>query len=251
MVQIDPTRLPAHVAVIMDGNGRWAQQRGLTRLHGHRAGKESVRSVVETARRLGVQYLSLFAFSSENWQRPPREVDGLMTLLRRYLESELQKMMHHQIRLLAVGELAKLPPAVRQALRSTIARTRQNTGMTVILAVSYGGRDDIVRAARAIARQVERGDLDPGQITAGTLAEHLGTAGIPDPDLLIRTSGEMRISNFFLWQLAYTELYFTETLWPDFREREFLQALAYFQQRQRRFGLTSAQAERQRLRAAN
>jgi undecaprenyl diphosphate synthase len=249
MIELDHSRLPRHVAVIMDGNGRWAEQRGLSRLYGHRVGKDSVRAIVESSRKLGIKYLSLFAFSSENWNRPPREVDGLMALLRKYLASELGKMMRHGIRLLAVGSLRKLPPAVREALRSSIAATRNNTGMTVILAVSYGGREDIARATRAIARNVERGKLAPGQITEETVAEHLGTKGVPDPDLLIRTSGEMRISNFFLWQLAYTEMYITETLWPDFREREYFQALAFFQQRQRRFGRTAAQLERERLRA--
>jgi undecaprenyl diphosphate synthase len=249
MIELDHSRLPCHVAVIMDGNGRWAEQRGLSRLYGHRVGKDSVRAIVESSRKLGIKYLSLFAFSSENWNRPPREVDGLMALLRKYLASELGKMMRHGIRLLAVGSLRKLPPAVREALRSSIAATRNNTGMTVILAVSYGGREDIARAARAIARSVERGKLAPGQITEETVTEHLGTKGVPDPDLLIRTSGEMRISNFFLWQLAYTEMYVTETLWPDFREREYFQALAFFQQRQRRFGRTAAQIERERLRA--
>jgi undecaprenyl diphosphate synthase len=249
MLELDHSRLPQHVAVIMDGNGRWAEQRGLSRLYGHRVGKDSVRAIVESSRKLGIKYLSLFAFSSENWNRPPREVDGLMALLRKYLASELGKMMRHGIRLLAVGSLRKLPPAVRDALRSSIAATRNNTGMTVILAVSYGGREDIARAARAIARRVERGKLAPGQITEETVSKHLGTKGVPDPDLLIRTSGEMRISNFFLWQLAYTEMYVTETLWPDFREREYFQALAFFQQRQRRFGRTAAQIERERLRA--
>ena len=249
MVEIDPSRMPRHVAVIMDGNGRWAQLRGLSRLHGHRAGKDSVRAVVEASRRLGVRYLSLYAFSTENWRRPPREVDGLMSLLRRYLATELGKMMKNQIRLVAVGSLRRLPLPVREALRATIEATKRNRGMTVILAVSYGGREEIARAARAIARRVRRGELDPERITAGTLAKHLGTHGIPDPDLLIRTSGEMRLSNFFLWQLAYTEMYVTDTLWPDFRERDYLQALAFFQQRQRRFGRTSAQVER--LRAAN
>ena len=249
MLELDHSRLPNHVAVIMDGNGRWAEQRGLSRLYGHRVGKDSVRAIVESSRKLGIKYLSLFAFSSENWNRPPREVDGMMALLRKYLASELGKMMRHGIRLLAVGSLRKLPPAVREALRSSIAATRNNTGMTVILAVSYGGREDIARAARAIARRVERGKLAPGQITEETVSKHLGTKGVPDPDLLIRTSGEMRISNFFLWQLAYTEMYVTETLWPDFREREYFQALAFFQQRQRRFGRTAAQIERERLRA--
>jgi undecaprenyl diphosphate synthase len=159
--------------------------------------------------------------------------------------------MKHQIRLLAVGNLRRLPAAVRDALRAAIEATKHNTGMTVVLAVSYGAREEIARAARVIARRVRRGELEPEQVTAGTFAKHLGTNGIPDPDLLIRTSGEMRLSNFFLWQLAYTEIYVTDTLWPDFREREFLQALAFFQQRQRRFGRTSAQVERERLRAAN
>jgi undecaprenyl diphosphate synthase len=251
MIELDPSGLPRHVAVIMDGNGRWAQQRGLSRLHGHRVGKASVRAIVEASRRLGIPYLSLYAFSTENWYRPPREVDGLMSLLRRYLASELDKMMKHQIRLRAVGSLRRLPPAVREALRAAIEATKRNTGMTVILAVSYGAREEIATAARRIARRVRRGELAPHQVTAGTVARHLGTSGIPDPDLLIRTSGEMRLSNFFLWQLAYTEIYVTETLWPDFREREYRQALAFFQQRQRRFGRTAAQLERERLRAAN
>jgi len=249
MIELDQNRLPCHVAVIMDGNGRWAEQRGLSRLYGHRVGKDSVRAIVESSRKLGIKYLSLFAFSSENWNRPPREVDGLMTLLRKYLASELGKMMRHGIRLLAVGSLRKLPPAVREALRASIAATRNNTGMTVILAVSYGGREDIAQAARAIARRVKRGELAPGEISQDTVSDHLGTRGVPDPDLLIRTSGELRISNFFLWQLAYTEMYVTDTLWPDFREREYFQALAFFQQRQRRFGRTAAQIERERLRA--
>jgi undecaprenyl diphosphate synthase len=243
MVELDRSRLPRHVAVIMDGNGRWAEQRGLSRLHGHRVGKESVKAIVEESRQLGIQYLSLFAFSTENWNRPPKEVDGLMTLLRKYLASELGKMMRHNIRLVAVGSLRRLPPAVREALRSAMAATRSNTGMTVILAVSYGGREEIVRAARALARRVQRGELDPDRITEDVFAHQLGTSGIPDPDLLIRTSGEMRISNFFLWQLAYTELFVTDTLWPDFREREYLQALAFYQQRQRRFGRTGSQLD--------
>ena len=249
MVDLDLTRLPRHVAVIMDGNGRWAEQRGLSRLYGHRVGKDSVRAIVEKSRELGIQYLSLFAFSTENWNRPPKEVDGLMTLLRKYLASELGKMMRHGIRLLAVGSLRRLPPAVREALRASIVATRNNTGMTVTLAVSYGGREDITRAVRAIARRVKRGELDPSRITEDVVESHLATHGVPDPDLLIRTSGEMRISNFFLWQLAYSEIYVTEALWPDFREREYLQALAFYQQRQRRFGRTAAQVEQERLRA--
>lgn len=249
MVDLDLTRLPRHVAVIMDGNGRWAEQRGLSRLYGHRVGKESVRAIVEKSRELGIQYLSLFAFSTENWNRPPKEVEGLMTLLRKYLASELGRMMRHGIRLLAVGNLRRLPPAVREALHASVVATRKNTGMTVTLAVSYGGREDITRAVREIARRVKRGELDPARIDEGVVEAHLATHGVPDPDLLIRTSGEMRISNFFLWQLAYTEIYVTEALWPDFREREYLQALAFYQQRQRRFGRTGAQVERERLHA--
>jgi undecaprenyl diphosphate synthase len=215
MVEIDRSRLPRHVAIIMDGNGRWAEQRGLSRLHGHRVGKDSVRAVVESARELGIQYLSLFAFSTENWNRPPKEVDGLMQLLRRYLASELDKMMKHGIRLVAVGSLRRLPPAVREAMRAAVAATRKNTGMTVVLAVSYGGREEITRAVRAIARKAKRGELEPEQVTDAVVRSHLATGNVPDPDLLIRTSGEMRVSNFFLWQLAYTEIYVTNTLWTS------------------------------------
>ncbi len=245
MVELDRSRLPRHVAIIMDGNGRWAEQRGLSRLHGHRVGKDSVRAVVESARELGIQYLSLFAFSTENWNRPPKEVDGLMQLLRRYLASELDKMMKHGIRLVAVGSLRRLPLAVREAMRAAVAATRKNTGMTVVLAVSYGGREEITRAVRAIARKAKRGQLEPEQVTDAVVRSHLATGNVPDPDLLIRTSGEMRVSNFFLWQLAYTEIYVTNTLWPDFREREFQEALGFFEQRQRRFGRTGEQVERE------
>ncbi len=241
---IDPARLPQHVAIIMDGNGRWAEQRGLSRLHGHRVGKDSVRAVVESARKLGIRYLSLFAFSTENWNRPPKEVEALMQLLRRYLASELDKMMKHEIRLIAVGSLRRLPPAVREALRAAVASTRNNTGMTVVLAISYGGRDEITDAVRRLARKVKKGAIEPDAITQDVFRRHLATKDIPDPDLLVRTSGEMRVSNFFLWQLAYTEIYVTETLWPDFREREFQQALGFYEQRQRRFGRTPAQVER-------
>ena len=181
MVELDPSRMPRHVAVIMDGNGRWAQQRGLARLHGHRVGKESVRAVVETSRRLGLKYLSLYAFSTENWRRPPREVDGLMSLLHRYLATELDKMMKHQIRLRAVGTLRRLPPAVRDALRTTIAATKRNKGMTVILAVSYGGREEIARAARAIARRVSRGELRPGRSRRPRSRSTSGRPGSPIP----------------------------------------------------------------------
>jgi undecaprenyl diphosphate synthase len=243
---LDLARLPRHVAVIMDGNGRWAQRRGLSRIEGHRRGKDSVRAVVESARRLGIPYLSLFAFSTENWQRPRREVDGLMRLLLRYLRTELNKLMKNEVRVLAVGDVTRLPDPVRRELERVIELTRSNSRLTVGLCVSYGGREDIVEAARRLARAARAGQIDPDAIDQTAFANVLGTAGFPDPDLLIRTSGEMRISNFFLWQIAYTELYVTDTLWPDFREAEFISALVHFQQRERRFGRTSAQQERER-----
>jgi undecaprenyl diphosphate synthase len=250
MIPLDPARLPRHVAVIMDGNGRWAQQRDLGRVEGHRRGKDAVRAVVETARRLGIPYLTLYAFSTENWYRPREEVGALMGLLRRYLASELKKLMKNEIRLVAIGNTRRLPGVVRQLLRRTVQATRNNTRMTVVLAVSYGSREEITTAVRAIARLVQQGEIDAERITPDLVADHLGTAGMPDPDLLIRTGGEMRVSNFLLWQLAYTEIYVTPTLWPDFREREFLHALAEFQERQRRFGRTPDQVEREPLRAA-
>jgi len=247
---LDLARLPRHVAVIMDGNGRWAQRRGLSRIEGHRRGKGSVRAVVETARRLGIPYLSLFAFSTENWQRPRREVDALMRLLLRYLRTEVKKLMKNEVRVLAIGDTGRLPEPVRRELERVIELTRANTRLTVGLCVSYGGREDIVEATRRIARAVRAGRLDPDAIDQATVSAHLGTAGFPDPDLLIRTSGEMRISNFFLWQIAYAELYVTDTLWPDFREAEFLRALDHYQKRERRFGLTSEQQDGERAGAA-
>jgi undecaprenyl diphosphate synthase len=247
---LDLSRLPRHVAVIMDGNGRWAQRRGLNRLEGHRRGKDSVRAVVETSRRLGIPYLSLFAFSTENWQRPRREVSALMSLLRRYLRTELQRMMKNEVRLLAIGDVGRLPAEVRDDLDRVIAETRHNSRLTVGLCVSYGGREDIVGAARHMAREVTAGRLTPDEITAERFATGLGTHEFPDPDLLIRTSGEMRISNFLLWQIAYAEIYVTETLWPDFREKDLIQALAEYQRRERRFGRTAEQAEKEHLRAA-
>ncbi len=251
MIVIDKERLPRHVAIIMDGNGRWATRRGMSRIAGHRRGKDSVKEVVETARRLGIPFLSLYAFSSENWQRPRDEVAALMKFLRHYLVVELKRMNRNGIRLVPIGNLRKLPREVQAALRNAVEQTRLNTGMTVILAVSYGGREELTEAMRGIARRVRRGEIDPEDVDQELVAAHLATAGVPDPDLLIRTSGEMRVSNFLLWQLAYTEIYVTDTLWPDFREREFLEAIAHFQRRERRFGLTREQAERERLRAAH
>jgi undecaprenyl diphosphate synthase len=250
LIDLDPKRLPRHVAIIMDGNGRWATRRGLPRIEGHRRGKDAVRAVVETARRLGIPYLSLYAFSSENWSRPREEVSALMSLLRRYLATELRKMMRNQIRLVAIGNLKRLPTAVQEALRRNVEATRGNIGLTVVLAVSYGGREEIAGAMREMAREVRRGNLDPEAICEDLVSQHLSTAGIPDPDLLIRTSGEMRVSNFLLWQIAYAEILTTPTLWPDFGEAEFIAALSHFQRRERRFGRTPEQIERERIGAA-
>jgi undecaprenyl diphosphate synthase len=238
---LDKNRLPEHVAIIMDGNGRWAKLRGKSRIEGHRRGKTSVRAIVEMSRKIGIRYLSLYAFSTENWFRPHDEVDALMGLLEHYLAAEQAKMMRYRIRLKAVGDRSRLPSKVRAILEKVIELTRDNQRMTVILALSYSGRDEIVRLSRQIARKARAQKLDPEQIDEEVVAAHLDTRGVPDPDLLIRTSGEMRISNFYLWQIAYSELYVTPTLWPDFREREYLQALLEYQRRRRRFGRTDEQ----------
>ena len=234
----------------MDGNGRWAQRRGLSRLEGHRRGKEAVRNIVDTSREIGLSYLTLYAFSSENWQRPAQEVRALMGLLNRYLRTELRRMMRYNIRLQSVGDLERLPANVRKSLLDVIAATKDNTGLTVVLAISYGAREEIVAAVQALAEAVRTGQLDPQEIDEQTIGNMLWTADIPDPDLLIRTSGEFRISNFLLWQMAYTELYVTETLWPDFDRNAFLQALAEYQSRDRRFGRTAEQRKETELKRA-
>ncbi len=239
------SRLPQHVAVIMDGNGRWAQQRGMSRVEGHKRGKDSVRAIVEATRKLGIPYLSLFAFSTENWARPRREVNALMSLLRRYLRTEIERMMNNEVRVVAIGDTARLPDSVREELEAAIERTRDNRRLTVGLCVSYGGREDLVNAARMLGREVAAGRLAVEDIDEAAISDSLGTAGIPDPDLLIRTSGEMRISNFFLWQLAYTEIFVTDALWPDFREPEYVAALEEFQRRVRRFGRVLDEPRRQ------
>lgn len=249
-VVIEKDRLPRHVAVIMDGNGRWAQRRGLSRLEGHRRGKEAVRNIVDASREIGLSYLTLYAFSSENWHRPAQEVRALMGLLNRYLRTELRRMMRYNIRLQSVGDLERLPANVRKSLLDVIAATKENTGLTVVLAISYGAREEIVAAVQALAEAVRTGQLDPQAIDEQTIGNMLWTADIPDPDLLIRTSGEFRISNFLLWQLAYTELYVTETLWPDFDRDAFLQALAEYQSRERRFGRTAEQRKETELKRA-
>ena len=228
--------LPAHVAIIMDGNGRWAAQRNLPRVEGHRRGVESVREVLRCASKLGIRHLTLYAFSIENWNRPKEEVETLMKFLARYLKTEQQEMNQNNVRLRAIGQLDRLPGFVREQLDATIASLDQNTGTTLNLALSYSARTELVDAARAIAAKAKSGEMVPADIDEQTLSDHLYTAGMPDPDLLIRTSGEMRVSNFMLWQISYAELVVTERLWPDFGEADFRAALEEFAARDRRFG---------------
>ena len=238
---LDKSRLPQHVAIIMDGNGRWAKERGKSRIEGHRRGKTSVRVIVEMSRKIGIPFLSLYAFSTENWLRPQDEVHALMGLLEHYLAVEQAKMMRYGIRLLAVGDRSRLPVSVRSTLERVIDLTRDNNRMTVILALSYSGRNEIVRMVQRVASEVLERKCDPEAIDEKVISARMDTPDVPDPDLLIRTSGELRISNFYLWQIAYSELYVTPTLWPDFREKEYLQALIEFQRRRRRFGRTDEQ----------
>jgi undecaprenyl diphosphate synthase len=236
-----PTGLPRHVAIIMDGNGRWATERGLPRTAGHEAGADSVREIVRACRRLGVQYLTLYSFSTENWGRPDEEVDALMVLLARYLVEERAEMMDNGIRLQGIGELERLPPHVRSLLHEVSRHTRDNGGLLLTLALSYGSRTEIVDAVRRIAREVASGTLSPEDIDQDTVSAHLYTAGVPDPDLLVRTSGELRLSNFLLWQVAYSEIYVTDVMWPDFRTPQLEAAFAAYAARQRRFGKTGEQ----------
>jgi undecaprenyl diphosphate synthase len=232
-----PTRnIPRHVAVIMDGNGRWACQRGLPRIEGHRAGIDTVREIVRTAGEAGIEYLTLYAFSIENWNRPDSEVRALMDLLEIYLQSEQEELDRKNVRLRAIGQLDKLPESTRRQLDASMTALDKNTGMTLILALSYGGRAEIVDAAQALAREVRDGTLKPEEIDDQAISQHLYTREFPDPDLLIRTSGEMRVSNFLLWQISYAEIYVTETLWPDFRKEQFFAALEDYGKRHRRFG---------------
>jgi undecaprenyl diphosphate synthase len=228
--------LPTHVAIIMDGNGRWARQRNLPRVEGHRHGAESVRAVVRAAGELGIKYLTLYAFSVENWNRPQDEVDTLMKYLTRYLKNEVAELNKYNVQLQVIGQIYRLPEHVQAQLRKTISALSKNNGLTLILALSYGGRTEIVEAVRGIAAQVKEGKLDPGEINEQVVSQHLYTKGIPDPDLLIRTSGEMRVSNFLLWQISYSEFVITNTLWPDFRKAQFYEALEEYTRRHRRFG---------------
>jgi undecaprenyl diphosphate synthase len=228
--------LPTHVAVIMDGNGRWARQRGFPRVAGHSEGVKSARTIVRAAHGLGIRFLTLYAFSSENWSRPRSEVSMLMSLLERSIDQELPELMAHDIRLRVIGRAGGIPLPVRRGIDRVVDETSRNRGMVLCMAFNYGGRDEIVDACRQLARQVEAGELRPEDIDETRLARALYTAEVPDPDLLIRTSGEMRISNFLLWQIAYTELWITPTLWPDFRSPDLYRAIAEYQRRERRFG---------------
>jgi undecaprenyl diphosphate synthase len=229
-------QLPQHVAVIMDGNGRWAKQRHLPRIEGHRQGAESARVIIRTAGDLGIKYLTLYAFSAENWNRPKDEVDTLMKYLINYLKSETPDLNKNNVRLEAIGQIYRLPENVQEQLRKSIQTLSKNNGLTLVLALSYGGRNEIVEGVRAIAEKVRRGQLEPADITEQTVSQHLWTRAMPDPDLLIRTSGEMRVSNFLLWQISYAEFVITPTLWPDFRKPQFYAALEEYAKRHRRFG---------------
>lgn len=241
--KIDKSRLPQHVAVIMDGNGRWAQQQGQVRVFGHQSGVNSVRETSEAAAELGVKYLTLYAFSTENWNRPKEEVDALMQLLVHTINAETATLNKNNIRLATIGDTASLPDACRKELDEAIANTSKNTRMTLILALSYSSRWEIVEATKKIAKEVAAGKLKPENIDAELFSKQLNTAAYPDPELLIRTSGEHRVSNYLLWQIAYSEFYFTETLWPDFDKEEFYKAILDYQGRERRFGKTSAQID--------
>jgi undecaprenyl diphosphate synthase len=237
---LDPAGLPAHVAVIMDGNGRWAKKRMLNRIKGHEKGSDTVREIVRTAREVGVGILTLYAFSTENWNRPKAEVTALMELLKRFLKSERREMLDNNIRFNVIGDIERLPEKVQKAILDTRTATERNDGMLLNLALSYGSRDEILRMTRAVVAKALSGEIDPKEISFETLADHLYTRGMADPDLLIRTSGEHRISNFLLWQIAYAELFFTDTLWPDFGREEFIHILKDYQHRERRFGKVDA-----------
>lgn len=239
--QIDLNRLPQHIAVIMDGNGRWAKQRGQNRIFGHRNGVQAVRDTAEACAELGVKHLTVYAFSSENWNRPQMEVSALMTLLLKTLNSELKTLLKNDIRLGAVGDIDSLPKSVAKQLQDAIDKTAHCKRMELILALSYSGKNEITQAARKLALEVKKGNLQPEEITEELIAKNLYTAGRPDPELMIRTSGEKRISNFLLWQLAYAEFYFTEIFWPEFSKEELYKAILEYQNRERRFGKTSEQ----------
>jgi undecaprenyl diphosphate synthase len=238
---IDFNNLPRHIAVIMDGNGRWAKKKGALRIFGHRNAVQAVRDVTEGCGEIGIKYLTLYAFSTENWARPKEEVEGLMELLVNTLKQEIKTLMDNQVKLITIGDTSHLPGDCQKNLAWAIETTKNNTGLTLMLALSYSGRWEILQSVKAIVADVKAGRLNESDITEKTIEQRLQTAGVPDPELLIRTSGEMRVSNFLLWQIAYTELYITPTLWPDFRKENLYEAIWAYQQRERRFGKTSEQ----------
>lgn len=239
--RLDQQKIPQHIAIIMDGNGRWAEKNGKARVFGHQSGVESVRSVVEGAGEIGVKHLTLYAFSTENWERPQYEVEALMELLVHAIENESESLMKNNVRLSAIGDLSKMPLKVKEKLDGSIKYLSANTGLNLILALSYSSKWEIINAVKTIAADAIEGKIKPEMINDTMFAQYLNTAGIPDPELLIRTSGEYRISNFLLWQIAYSELFFTEKLWPDFRKEDLFEAIFNFQNRERRFGKTSEQ----------
>lgn len=239
--QINTAKLPKHIAIIMDGNGRWAEKHGEHRVFGHQNGVKSVRDVTEAATELGVQFLTLYAFSTENWNRPVEEVNALMELLVLTISREKETLNKNNVRLMAIGDIESLPEKCREELKIAISETSGNTRMSLVLALSYSSRWEITNAMKLIAAKVKAGEVKPEDVNEEMISEHLTTKGIPDPELMIRTSGENRISNFLLWQLAYTELYFTEILWPEFGKEEFYSAIINYQNRERRFGMVSAQ----------
>ena len=237
MAAFDPEKeIPRHIAIIMDGNGRWAKDRGKPRREGHRVGAASVEAALETCGEIGVEYLTLYAFSAENWKRPETEITALMGLMTHFLKEKTPKLMANNIRLQVIGQIDRLPESNRAALEKTIAKTVNNDGLTLVVALSYGSREEIVEAARKLMEKAVDGEIDPGELDNELFAQHLDTAGISDPDLLIRTSGEFRISNFLLWQISYAEIVITNTFWPDFRRQHLLDAIGEYQSRQRRFG---------------
>ncbi len=241
--KINKDKLPSHVAIIMDGNGRWAKQKGKPRIYGHQNGARSVRSTIEASAKLGIKYLTLYAFSAENWKRPKIEIEALMALLMSTIDNELDNLIKNNIKLELIGNISKLPVSVRKKLNIALEKTKDCNKMTLILALSYGSRWEILEAAKKLAKKANEEQLDLNQLSNDDFAKHLNTKNIPDPELLIRTSGEYRLSNFLLWQIAYTELYFTEVLWPDFSAEEFYKAIISFQSRERRFGKISEQLQ--------